>query len=200
MSKYPLFSSSIVMLVLSTVACGGQTSSPETSTNTSTVQSSTSSDGPIVERPTVGGLVLVEIDLNRDGTADVFNYYRERAEADRLLVRREVDLNHDGRIDVHSLFDEVGSIQREDMDGDFDGRVDWVDHYQGGVRTLSEVDTNQDGAFDMSRYYVAGEIARKERDTDADGRVDYWELYRDGEVVNTGRDTDGDGEMDQRLE
>ena len=200
MRKSFILSSSLVILAFSTIGCGGQATTPEASTTSDTVQSSSSSDGPISERPTVGGLVLVEIDLNRDEITDVFNYYRERAEADRLLVRREVDLNHDGRIDVQSLFNDVGTIEREEMDGDFDGRIDWVDHYQGGVRTLSEVDTNQDGSFDMSRYYVDGQISRKERDTDADGRVDYWELYRDGEVVNTGRDTDGDGEMDQRLE
>lgn len=200
MTKNSLFPSSLAVLALSIFGCGGQAPAPGTSTNSMPVAASTSSEGPITERPTEGGLVLVEIDLNRDDIADVFNYYRERAEADRLLVRREVDLNHDGRIDVKSLFDDMGVIQREDMDGDFDGRIDWVDHYQNGVRTLSEVDTDQDGIFDMSRYYVDGQIARKERDTDADGRVDYWELYRDGEVINTGRDTNGDGEMDQRLE
>ena len=153
MRKTSLLSSIVVTLSFSTIGCGGgQVSEPGTSTTPIVQQSSASADGPISERPTEGGLVLVEIDLNNDGTADVFNYYRERAEADRLLVRREVDLNHDGRIDVHSLFDEMGSVEREEMDGDFDGRIDWVDHYQGGARTLSEVDTDQD---DVSRGNIS---------------------------------------------
>ena len=88
---------------------------------------------PVVERPTEEGLVLVEVDLNSDGQADIFNYYRERAAAGRLLVKREIDLNWDGRVDMTSFFDEAGSLAREEIDGDFDGNVDVIDHYQGGV-------------------------------------------------------------------
>ena len=79
---------------------------------------------PYVERPAEDGLTLVEIDLNSDGRADVYNYYRERSQASRLLVKREVDLNWDGRIDVVSFYDETGTLIREEMDGDFDGQVE----------------------------------------------------------------------------
>ena len=58
----------------------------------------------LTERPTSNGLVEQQIDLNGDESADVFNFYRERSEANRLLVRKEVDLNWDGKIDVRTWF------------------------------------------------------------------------------------------------
>jgi hypothetical protein len=151
------------------------------------------------ETPVEEGLVLVEIDLNNDGVIDVFNYFRERSQADRLLVRKELDLNHDARIDIWSFFTDTGELSREEMDGDFDGKVDWVDHYQSNTRALTEVDTDYDGQFDMFKYYENGNISRKERDTTGNGNVDFWELFDEkGNVVKTGRDTTGDGVMDTR--
>ena len=43
---------------------------------------------PYVERPTEDGNVLVEIDLNSDGQADVYNYYRERTRRPDSSSRR----------------------------------------------------------------------------------------------------------------
>ncbi|MCP4807522.1 MAG: hypothetical protein GY913_19760 [Proteobacteria bacterium] len=154
---------------------------------------------PYVERPTEDGLTLVEIDLNSDGRADVYNYYRERSQASRLLVKREVDLNWDSKIDVVSFYDDTGTLIREEMDGDFDGQVEWVDHYQGGRRVMSEVDTEFDGQYDLYKFYENDSVRRKERDTDGDGKIDYWEYFGDdGMIVKTGRDLDGDGQMDVR--
>jgi antitoxin component YwqK of YwqJK toxin-antitoxin module len=162
--------------------------------------SASESKNPVYrERPAEDGLILVEVDLNDDGVIDVYNYYRERAKAARLLVRKEIDLNHDARIDVWSFFDETGELIREDMDGDFDGKVDWVDHYQTSKRAMSEVDTNYDGQMDMFKYFENGVLTRKERDTNSNGQIDFWELFDEqGRVVKTGRDTTGDGIMDTR--
>jgi hypothetical protein len=155
--------------------------------------------GTLSERTTGDGLVEQQIDLNGDGRADVFNYYQDRGEGTRLLIRKEVDLNWDGRLDVRTWFDPAGTIEKEEMDGDFDGRVDWVDHYQGGKRVLSEVDTDYDGNFDLFKVYESGRVRSKQRDTDGDGEVDFWEYLDDnGNVVKTGRDIDGDGVMDVR--
>lgn len=149
--------------------------------------------------PTADGLTEEHVDLNGDGVAEVTNYWRERTGASRLLVRKETDLNHDSKIDVRSTFDDAGLRVQEDMDGDFDGRADWVDHYIGGKRSYSEIDTDWNGTFDLFKYYEAGKVRRKERDTNADGRVDFWEYLDDaGNVVKTGKDNDGDGKMDVR--
>jgi hypothetical protein len=148
---------------------------------------------------TADGLTEVKVDFDRDGKPEITNYFRERTDAPRLLVRKDTDLNHDGRIDVRSEFDDGGQRVKEQLDQDFDGRADWVDHYIGGKRTYAEVDTDFNGTFDLFKYYESGVVRRKERDSDADGRIDAWEyLDETGTVVKTGKDVDGDGTMDTR--
>lgn len=160
----------------------------------------------VTERQLDDGLILQEVDLDRDGKAEILNYYRERADAPRLLVRKEMDLNRDGTVDIVSYFDNGGRLEREEMDSDFDGIFDHVDHYQNNARVMSEYDTNNDGRPNVFKYYVRDEngvprLDRKERDTDSDGKIDVWERFNaQGEVTRTGRDTDGDGKMDVREE
>lgn len=161
---------------------------------------------PVTERPTEEGLVQQDVDLDSDGARDIQNFYRERTDGPRLLVRKELDLNHDGKIDVISFFDADGKLEREEMDSDYDGRFDWVDHYQGGQRVMSEYDTDYDGRPNVFKYYIKGEdgkvrLDRKERDEDGDGKIDVWERFgADGAVIRSGRDTDGDGKVDVREE
>lgn len=152
------------------------------------------------------GHILEEVDLNGDQQPDIYNYYRERSNASRLLLRKEVDLNLDGRVDIISHFDDDGTLQKEEMDGDYDGRIDWVDHYRNGVRVMSEYDTDFDGRPNVYKYFAkkangSTHLDRKERDTNGDGNIDYWERFDvDGQVIRTARDTDGDGKMDVREE
>lgn len=152
------------------------------------------------------GLLQQEIDIDSDGRPDIVNFFRERSDAARLLVRKEIDLNRDGKVDVISFFDADGQLEREEMDSDYDGRFDWVDHYQTGARVMSEYDTDQDGRPNVFKYYIKGEdgvvyLDRKERDADGDGKIDVWERFAPtGEVIRTARDTDGDGKMDIREE
>lgn len=186
MSKY----SSLLPTLMLMTACSGAAKTGD----------AIESNAAYVERPSEDGLILAEVDIDNNGAADVFNYYRERETAPRLLVKKEIDLNRDTRIDVTSFYDDSGVLTREEMDGDFDGRVDWIDHYQNGRRVLSEVDTEFDGSFDLFKYFEKGEIARKERDTNSDGKVDYWEYFEGGQVQKVGRDIDGDGQMDIREE
>jgi len=160
---------------------------------------STQEAGTLGERTTDDGLVEQQIDINGDGKADIYNNFQPRTEGVRHLVRKEVDLNWDGQVDVRTWFDPSGKIEKEEMDGDFDGHVDWLDHYQGGMRVLSEVYTENDGHFDLFRIYEGGKVRRKERDTNGDQQVDFWEyLDENGNVVKVGQDVDGDGVMDVR--
>jgi hypothetical protein len=152
------------------------------------------------------GLTLVEVDLDINGQADIFNYYREREDAPRILVKKEVDLNYDGRVDVISYFDIRGDLEREEMDGDFDGTFDTTDYYKDGSRVMSERDTSFDGRPNVFSYYDAsggerGKITHQERDENGDGQIDYWLRFdSSGNVIKTGRDLDGDGKMDVREE
>lgn len=184
----------LTILPLLLVACG-----PKSSDETNAAEDVA---GTLSERTTDDGLLEQQIDLNGDGAADVFNYYQgDGAEGARLLIRKEVDLNWDSRVDVRSWFDLSGQLEKEEMDGDFDGRVDWVDHYQGGKRVLSKVDTDYDGIFDLYKIFEGGKVRRKERDTNGDGNIDFWEyLDEGGRVVKTGQDIDGDGVMDIRQD
>jgi hypothetical protein len=159
----------------------------------------------IKEKILPDGLVLEEVDLNNDGRPEMFNHYRTRADAPRLLVRKDADLNSDGRVDVRSWYDEAGLLELEEFDGDFDGQIDLWDHYQDtngdGIseRVSSEVDTDYDGAPNIFTYYRDGQPVRKERDTNGDGKIDQWEKFdSEGNVVKSGRDTDYDGSVDER--
>ena len=77
------------------------------------------------------------------------------------------------------------------MDGDFDNRVDWIDHYKGGRRVMKSI-PDYNGAMDLFKYYENGNLRRKERDSKGDGRIDFWEyLDESGTVLRTGRDIDG---------
>jgi hypothetical protein len=164
----------------------------------------TAADNPrqqITETVTDDGLVRVAVDLNRDGRAEVWNLQRPRADAAPALVRKETDLNRDGNVDVRSYFDENGRLTKEEMDGDFDGTFDWVDHYQDGRRVMSEWDTDYDGVANVWSYFESDKITHQERDENGDGNIDYWVRFDEsGNVIRTARDLDGDGQMDVRDE
>ena len=102
-----------------------------------------------------------------------------------------------------TYFNEKGELEREEMDGNFDGHFDWTDHYQDNLRVMTEVDSDGNGKMDQFSYYegTPPRITRKERDTNGDTLIDIWERFDEHGVVNrTGRDTDGDGKMDERDE
>lgn len=158
----------------------------------------------------------VDLDMDADGDAEIINWYDSSGQ----LVRRDVDLNGDGdasgnRFDVFSFYDATGYIYREEFDGDFDGRVDWIDHYRSGVRVEAEADTNYDGAMDLVISYREGaqpteynpyRVQKTARDTNGDGTPDYlveypvgMTLQEEGERlhrVGKVRDIDADGRLD----
>ena len=144
-------------------------------------------------------VITQKIDVNGDGTPDVFNDYKIRDDNTRILIHKTVDLNWDGKVDIETWFSVTGEIEKEAMDGDFDGAKEWVDHYKGSKLVLSEVDTNFDKTFDLFRYYENEQLRRKEHDSNGDGNIDFWQYFDDnGKLSKTGRDLDGDGEMDVR--
>ena len=168
---------------------------------------------PIVEKTTPDGLILQEVDVDLDHRPDAFNYFRERAGAPRILMRKESDTNRDGQLDQWTYYNDEGMIEREEIDADFDGHPDWVEHWQAEIKTdgspgewrrmMSELDSDHDGKMDTFTYYDGqnGQVTRKERDRDNNDKIDFWERFDDkGVVTKTGRDIDGDGRMDERDE
>ena len=120
------------------------------------LKSGTASDSPfsapVVEITLDDGSTLETVDVNGDGTPDIYNYLRESDTTKHLLKRKEIDLNFDGNIDVISHFDEQGVLAREELDSDFDGAFDWLDHYFDGKRVMAETDTDFDGKSNIFTY------------------------------------------------
>ena len=145
------------------------------------------------------GMVIQKLDINGDGKVDVTNNYKVRDDSTRILVYKSVDLNWDGYVDVQTWFNEQGEIEREAIDGDFDGIAEWVDYYKGNKLVRSEIDTDFDGVADLKRFYKSQRISEKRFDSDGDGKTDVWQYFdAEGNVQKIGRDVDGDGEVDSR--
>ena len=132
----------------------------------------------------------------------VFQTVGEASEVHSVLVCREVDLNHDGSKDVFRFYNDEGRTLREEEDRDFDGRIDVITYFEGGDVVRREFDTNTDGMVDMRLYFRDHRAFRAERELQADSspdfHADYWEFYdTHGNVVRIGWDYDHDGRADR---
>jgi len=132
----------------------------------------------------------------------VFQVVGEGQEAHPVLVCREVDLNHDGTKDVFRFYNDVGRTLREEEDRDFDGRLDVITYFDNGEVVRREFDLNHDGMIDQRMYYRENRPYRAEREVQSDNaaefRPDYWEFYdARGHVVRIGTDYDHDGRADR---
>lgn len=192
---------SLLLLVVAVAVAAGCKKEPEIDPTT---EANPYRDA-VKEKMLPDGVILEEVDLNNDGRPEIFNHYRERADAPRLLIRKDADLNNDGTADTRSWYTAEGKLELEEMDQDFDGQTDLWDHYQDtdsdGVveRVSSERDTDYDGKPDIFTYYRDGLPVRKERDTNGDARIDAWEKFdSEGNVIKSGRDKDYDGSIDER--
>ncbi len=145
------------------------------------------------------GMKVQKIDINGDGQVDVINHYKTRDDGTEMLMYKSVDMNWDGKTDVQTWFNINGEIEKEAMDGDFDGLSEWVDHYKGNKLIMSEIDSDFDGKYDLFRIYKSERLEEKRYDSDGDGKIDFWQYYdANGALISTGRDNDGDGKVDER--
>ena len=134
--------------------------------------------------------------------AALFGKAGEVVKVHSVLVCREVDLNHDGSKDVFRFYNDEGRTLREEEDRDFDGRIDVITYFEGGDVVRREFDTNTDGMVDMRLYFRDHRAFRAERELQADSspdfHADYWEFYdTHGNVVRIGWDYDHDGRADR---
>jgi hypothetical protein len=60
-----------------------------------------------------------------------------------------------------------------------------------------DLDTNFDGKIDVWKIYVDGELNRIRRDTNGDGKPDVWEIYSKGKLDRVGVDLEYDGHVDR---
>ena len=74
--------------------------------------------------------------------------------------------------------EEVPTPTKVEVDTNFDGVVDRVEHYDGkGKISQVESDTDSDGVYDEWVYYKNGKVIRAEKDTNGDGKPDTWMEY-----------------------
>lgn len=132
----------------------------------------------------------------------VYEVVGEGPEAHPTLICREVDLDHDGTKDMFRFYNSEGRTVREDEDRDFDGRIDVISYFDRGEVVRREMDTNRDGQVDMRIFYREHRPYRAERELNnnnsPDFRPDYWEYYDNrGNIVRMGWDYNGDERADQ---
>lgn len=85
----------------------------------------------------------------------------------------ETSLSGDGLIDYRVYYDRRGSLSREELDFNHDGKADTFYYYTGGVLQRVEIDSKFNGKIDFWIYLLEGKyIQRYERDTTGSGKPD----------------------------
>ena len=120
----------------------------------------------IVREKSEDGLACQLVDLNGNRKANLRNCYRGEGGP---LVIQELDLNNDEKMDITTFFNAQSEREREEHDLDYDGVPEWVDHFEGDVRKLTEIDSNIDRKVDIRLFYQEGKVFRKEKDSNFDG-------------------------------
>ena len=146
---------------------------------------------------------IKQYDINKDEKPDIINIFKKApgertGDVELTLYAKFMDLNHDGNIDVWRYFDEkTGSVATEELDLDFDGKVDRVDTFIDGIVRKSEYDFQFDSKCDITKFYdEKGVLLNLESDLNGDGVADYWEYYNNGVIERVEKGTNGDGKAD----
>lgn len=114
------------------------------------------------------------------------------------LVRRVIDRNQDGVSDRIVTYEGLGGARIEEMDTDFDGRVDrWDTFGTSGQRLRSATARSGDRPDRIATYDRAGLLARVETDADLDGVFEVVQIHEAGRLAETRIDSDGNGRADR---
>lgn len=111
-------------------------------------------------------------DINKDGDPDGWSYVREG-----YMERQELDMNFDGKVDSVFMYASDGRVKEEMLDTNYDGAMDNWREYNDGEVTLDMIDSDFDGKVDIWFYIDRGRIYKMEKDTNADGYPDEVNTY-----------------------
>ena len=93
----------------------------------------------------------------------------------------EIDRDGDGKIDYRVVYDQRGTVSREEMDFNYDGIMDTFYYYNAGVLQRVEIDSKNAHTIDIWVYLLDGTwIQRYERDTNGDGKPDVIRVFNGG--------------------
>ena len=147
--------------------------------------------------------VVKRYDLNKDGNPDIIDVFKKipnekTGETTLRMYVKMMDLNRDSRMDLWRFFDvESGAVAKEELDLDFDGKIDRMDYFSEGVVRRSEFDFQFDENPDIVKSFdEKGDLVKIESDQNADGKIDYWEFYKNGALERIEKDNDNDGKSD----
>jgi len=130
----------------------------------------------------------VHIDLDKDGTMETIQVYRQ----DEVWLEKK-DLDENGSFEVMTW----------ERDTDFDGKKDTVINFGGeGNRERVESDRNHNGKPETKEYYKNGELVRIERDERETGRATVKAYYRNEKKYKLVQDRDNNGrfELTERFD
>jgi hypothetical protein len=82
----------------------------------------------------------------------------------------ELDRNGDGLIDYRVYYDAKGKVSREELDFNYDGKMDTFYYYKEGVLVREELDTHLDGTIDLIVYLMDGKYVQRYERLDGDGK------------------------------
>jgi hypothetical protein len=191
--------------VLSLSACGGSNSKGNAKVATAPGGNKDQSKWPSDDRTMCDWKDKPELEVSesagpgalRPNVRRVFKTFGEGDGRHKTLVCREIDTNLDGIKDVVRTFNPKGEALHEEVDRNYDGRIDlWINFVDGRLAE-EDVDTNDDGKPDVWKFYVDGQLQRIRRDRNFDGKADIWEIYSRGRLERVGLDDSFDGHVDR---
>jgi hypothetical protein len=151
---------------------------------------------PVYNKET-GRLEELAGDQDGDGKVDT------RAFMDGVRVQRiEIDRNRDGKADRWEFYGSGSTagapqLERAEESDESGGPITRREYYEGGRRVRVEEDTNGDGRVDKWEYYVAESLDRLELDLEGRGKPTQRLTYGAGGGVSlVESDPDGDGKFE----
>jgi len=112
--------------------------------------------------------------LDRDGDGRPDQWYEV---ADGRVMSLSQDRNYDERVDYTVEYDAQNRKVREEMDFNFDGRMDDFYFFENGQLVRQEVDSNFDGRIDVWVHLEGLYIRAYEMDKDFDGVAEVRKVY-----------------------
>jgi hypothetical protein len=169
-------------------ACAGSTSEASTASG----QHGERRDTRIIHEPCdVSSADAVALDANGDGRPDLTT-----VSVGGALRCRAVDLNFDGTVDVWVYWDSTGKVRRRETDFDRDGRIDEITLFRAGELLERHRATTLRGELDTWHYFTQGRLTKTLRDSDGDSMIDQWWEYPNPDAQQCPRvhsDADHDG-------
>jgi len=141
------------------------------------------------------GMSIDKADLDGDGKPDAYIYYKVDPKTKRkTLVKKEFDLNNDGKIDITKYFDAKGNQIKDEVDQDFDGKVDHIVVYKKNKVYMVLLSLTFDGKFDEKEFFDKGKLMLIKRSTKKNGIFDEFQYFVHGRLIRIGWDKDGNGQ------